>query len=178
MIFCLNTRGPFGDAMMEIAGTNRFVQGKYPTDFTHAEMTLRLKGELLPRGANLVLLLQGTADSLTSGWVLKGQPIRITPDWSEQTLRLAPDPAQWTCLGSRHDRTDYYGRIELDKILGDVNCNLMLILFPLNVKPMGPAQPERDRLRAGRDYPVWRSELPEGYIALDRVDIDFSATGK
>jgi hypothetical protein len=178
MLFCLNTRGPFGDAMKDLFGNNGFVQGKYPTNFTDAKMTLRLKGELLPRGANLVLLLQATADSLTSGWVLKAQPIGITADWSEQTLHLAPDPAQWVCLGSRHDRADYYGRIDLKTVLGNVNCNLMLILFPLQIKPMGPAQPERDRLRAGRDYPVWRSELPEGYVILDRVEIDFARTGK
>ena len=43
---------------------------------------------------------------------------------------------------------------------------------------MGPGQPDRDRLRAGRDYPVWRSELPEGYVVLNRVDIDFAPAGK
>lgn len=173
MIFCLSTRGPFGDAMTDYFGTNAFVAGGYPRDFTGASMGFRLKGELLERGARLVLLVQATVDAITSGWVLAGQPLTVSPDWSEQSITLAPDPRQWVCLGGRHDRLDYYGRIGLDRVLSDVNCNLMLILFPLTVVPMGPIGGERDRLRAGRDYPLWAGRLPEGYIMLDKVEISF-----
>src|SRR5271169_210733 len=45
MLFCLNTRGPFGDAMKDLFGLNAFAEGKYPTDFTDAKLTLSLKGE-------------------------------------------------------------------------------------------------------------------------------------
>ena len=173
MVFCLSTKGPFGDAMTDYFGQNGFVNGGYPRDFSFAEMTFRLKGELLERGAGLVLLVQSTVDSLTSGWVLRGQPLKVGSDWSEQTLTLAPDPKQWACLGGRHNRRDYYGHIGLEKVLADVNCNLMLILFPLDVVPMGPIGGDRDFLRAGRDYPVWTGRLPEGYVMLDRVEINF-----
>ena len=59
-------------------------------------------------------------------------------------------------------------------VLADVNCNLMLIFFPLKVAPMGPKPADRDFLRADQDYPVWRSQLPEGYVMLDKVEIKFA----
>jgi hypothetical protein len=86
-----------------------------------------------------------------------------------------PDESQWTCLGSRHDRTDFYGRNPLRQVLGDVNANILLVLFPLDIAPMGPsviAQDDRHRLRPEKDYPVWRGRLPEGYVMLDEVRID------
>jgi len=173
MIFCLQTKGPFGEAITDCAGPNGFVNGGNPRDFTNAELTFRLKGELLERGAQLVLLLQASDGPVHSGWVLKGQPITVTPDWTEQTITAVPDPAQWVCLGGRQSRLDYYGKIELKKVLADVNGNLMLILFPLNVVPMGSISGDRYYLRAGWDYPVWRSELPEGYVMLNKVEINF-----
>ena len=126
--------------------------------------------------AKLVLLMQASAGGITSGWVLQGQPLQITPDWSEQTLKIQPDPKQWVCLGGRQSRLDYYGKIDLAKVLGDVNVNLMLILFPLNIVPMGPIAGDPHLLRADKEYPLWRSELPEGYVVLDRVEIAFPAT--
>jgi hypothetical protein len=178
MVACLNTLGPFGDAMVDIAGRNAFVDGGFPTDFTNARMTVRLKGELEARGAQMVLLAQGSVGTMTSGWFLHGQPFKITRDWSEQTIRLRPHPDRWSCLGSRHDRRDYYGKIDLATILANVNRNIMLILFPLDLVPMGPIRGTRDRLRAGRDYPVWRSKLPEGFIIIDRVEIDFDSSAR
>jgi len=173
MIFCLQTKGPFGEAITDCAGPNGFVKGGHPRDFTNAELTFRLKGELLDRGAQLVLLVQATDGPVHSGWVLKAQPIKVTSDWTEQTIKAVPDPAQWVCLGARQSRLDYYGRIELKKHLADVNGNIMLILFPLNVVPMGSIPGDPHLLRAGFDYPVWRSELPEGYVTLNQVDINF-----
>ena len=35
---------------------------------------------------------------------------------------------QWTCLGSRHDRSDFYGRTPLKTVLSDVNANILLVL--------------------------------------------------
>jgi len=97
----------------------------------------------------------------------------VTPDWSEQTVTLSLDPSQWTCLGSRHDRSDFYGELPLETVLGDVNTDILLVLHPLDIAPMGPLGDDPHRLRPERDYPVWRSRLPEGYVLLDEVAIEF-----
>jgi hypothetical protein len=173
MVFCLNTKGPFGEQMKEIGGPNGFVAGGCPRDFTHARFTARLQGELIANGANLVLLAQATVGETITGWLLTGQPLKVTPAWSEKTLTCAPDEDQWTCLGARHDRTDFYDRAPLADVLRDVNVNIMLVLFPLTIAPMGPLKGDLHHLRPERDYPVWRSRLPEGYVRLDTVRIDF-----
>jgi hypothetical protein len=175
MLYCLNTQGPSTEALMEAGGVNRFTQGRFPTDFTNARVTMRLRGELEECGAHPTLLLQGSAGGLISGWLLTGQPFHVGQEWSTQTVTLAPDPAQWTCLRSRHDRMDYYGLVDLRTILADVNVNIMLVLFPLTIAPMGPIAGDPHLLRAGKDYPVWRRKLPEGYILLDEVKIEFQA---
>jgi hypothetical protein len=173
LLYMLLTRGAQGEHLNEVAGPNRFVRAGYPTDLRNARMTLRLSGELIANGAELCLLCQAVRDGICSGWLLTGQPFRVTPDWSEQTVSVVPDENQWTCLGSRHDRTDYYGRIALADVLSDVNTNILLVLFPLNVVPMGPLAGDPHRLRPDKDYPVWRSRLPEGYVRLDEVRIAF-----
>jgi len=63
--------------------------------------------------------------------------------------------------------------LELEQVLSDVNCDIMLILFPLGIAPMGPLDGDRDLLRPEKDYPVWRSRLPEGYVSLDWIEIEF-----
>jgi hypothetical protein len=174
MLYVLPTRGPFGEAVMEMGGDNRFVADGFSTNFRGARVSVRWKGELETRGAQPVLLLQTVSGGLCSGWACTGRPLRVTPEWTEQSLVVEPEPRLWTCLRGRHDRVGYYGEIALDKVLGDVNCNLMLILFPLDVAPMGPIDGDAHRLRADRDYPVWRSRLPEGYVVLDEVRIEFA----
>ncbi len=176
MIFCLNTKGPLGESMTDLFQRNKFVDGKYPQNFLHASLTFRLKGEVRLRGAQLCLLLQASDSTLTSGWVLHGQPLNITADWSEQTIQVMPYLDQWTCLGGRQSRLDYYGHLPLQQVLANVNINLMLILFPLQISPMGPIEGDRHLLRAGRDYPLWASDLPEGYIVMDRAEIHFPET--
>ena len=104
---------------------------------------------------------------------MTGQPIKVTKDWSEQTVTAVCDPSQWTPLGSRHDRTESYGTIELKTILGDVNTNIYLVLFPLNVVPKEPIQGEPHKLRAGFDYAVNQSMLPEGNVVINSVKIEF-----
>ena len=174
MLHCLLTKGPgFGEIYTEVGGENHFVEQGFPTDFTNARITLRLKGELELRGARMVLLVQGTRDGLTSGWALTSSPFPVTPEWSESTAVAKPDPLLWTCLGARHDRTKSYGFIPLPEILRDVNADILLILFPLTVAPMGPIDGDPHILRPGKDYPVWQSRLPEGYIMLDEIRIEF-----
>lgn len=174
LLYMLNTGGKPGEHQREVEGENRFVKGGYPTDFTNVRFSLRLKGELEAKGAQLVLLCQAVQEGICSGWLLTGQPFRVTPEWSEQSVILAPDPAQWQCLGSRHDRADYYGVIELARVLRQVNTDILLVLHPLDVVPMGPLDGGPHRLRPERDYPVWRGRLPEGYVLLDEVRIDFA----
>ncbi len=173
LLYILNTAGVPGEHQREVEGTNRFTKGGFPTDVTGARVTLRMKGELEDKGAELVLLCQSVQDGICSGWMLTGQPFRVTAELSEQTVTAVPDPAQWTCLGSRHDRTDYYGRIPLHTVLREVNTNIMLVLYPLNIQPMGPIPGDPHILRPERDYPVWRARLPEGYVMLDEVRIEF-----
>ena len=177
MLFCLLTGGSqaHSELYREVAGFNRFIGEVYPTDFTSAKLSFRLKGELEGRGARLVLLVQGAIDGLTSGWILNARPLEVTSAWSEQTIMADPDPALWTCLGVRHDRGKSYGEIELPSILGNVNVDIILALFPLEIVPMGPLTGDPHRLRAGRDYPVWQSRLPEGYIMLDTIRIEFTS---
>ena len=173
MLCVLLTSGRQGEHFREVAGENRFIEGGFPTDFTDARVTLRLKGELEAKGAQMLLLCQGSQGDLGSGWLLTGQPLEVTEDWSEQTLTVVPDPAQWNCLGSRHDRTDFYGEIPLTTILGNANSNILFVLHPLQIEPMGPIDGDPHLLRPEKDYPVWRSRLPEGYILLDTVSIEF-----
>ena len=76
-------------------------------------------------------------------------------------------------MGSRHDRTDSYGQTPLLTVLGDTSTDILLVLFPLEIVPMGPDAVDHHTLRPEQDYPVWRSHLPEGYVQLDEVCIEF-----
>lgn len=174
MVFSMLTKGPEGEHLYETADRSGFIAGGYPTDFENARVSLRVRGELLLRGASLMLLIQGNVGGLTSGWLYSGRPFPVSGEWSEPSVVLEPDESLWTCLGARHDRTDMYGTIELKKILKNVNVNILLVLFPLKIVPMGKISGDPHRLRPGKDYPVWTSELPEGYVELDTIRIDFA----
>lgn len=178
MLYCMFTKGPLGEHYTEVGGENGFIQGGFPRDFTDAKITLRIKGELESRGAQLLFLAQSSKDGLTSGWLLTGQPVEVTPDWSEQTIIATTDRSQWKCLGARYDRQDYYGEIELSTVLRDVNCDILFVLFGLDVVPMGPLEGDPHILRPEKDYPVWRSRLPEGYVMLDEVRIEFARSNE
>jgi hypothetical protein len=169
-------------------GTNRFVAGGYSTDLTGARLTVRLRGALdltgplcnyhqpIPcpdlGGARLLLLAQARLPHTTANYVLTGQPFTITPEWSEQTVALVPDPRQWTCLGARHDMTHVYGCGDIGAVLADVNVDLIFVLFPLRVVPVG-AVDDRDRRWAARDYKVDAQYLPKGLVMFDTVRIDY-----
>jgi len=181
MVYMQMTRGPLGEAFMDAGGKNHFVQGNHSRRFTNAKVTVRTRGELELRGAQLVLLIQSTVDGLTSPHLLTGQPVNVTREWSETTMHCTPDPKQWTSLGVRHDRGDTYGHRPLEKVLDDVNIDIMLVLFPLNVVPMGPLPTMANGkpgdphiLRPEKDYPVWRSKLPEGYIWMDEFRVEYA----
>jgi len=175
LLMCLVTRGAAGEQTREVAGENRFVKGNYPTDFTNARMTLRLRGELEAADTQFSLLLQGSVDGIISGWVLTGQTFAVTPEWSEQSVVCVRDQSKWVSLASRHDRTDTYGEKPFDAILSNVNVNIHLMMFPVKPRPMGPIDGHPHLLRAGRDYPIWPSSIAQGYVEVDRVGIEFSS---
>ena len=91
--FYLQTNSLYGDFRQdrELGGRNRFVEGGFPGDFTNAKMTLRLKGEMELRGDDLLLLVQAKVGDIHVNQVLTKQPFKVTSDWSEQTIILAPD---------------------------------------------------------------------------------------
>lgn len=173
LLFMLMTTGYPGEYLREVSGDNRFVRGGFGTRFTNARLKVRLRGELIARQTQMLLLIQGTQNGICSGWLLTGQPLTVNDEWTEQTITLTPDETQWTCLGSRHDRSDFYGHIPLQTVLGNVNTDILLVLFPLDIAPMGPIDGHPDSLRPEKDYPVWRSRLPEGYVMLDDLQIEF-----
>ena len=174
LLFCIDATGPITEHHLEVGGDNGLIAGNFGTDYTGAKFTFRLKGELENRGADLVLLLQGHSGKLCSSWALTSQPIKVTKDFSEQTITCTADESQWTCLGVRHGREGFYGYADFAEVMQHIT-NMILILFPLTIEPMGPVDGDMHILRPGKDYPVWRSGLPEGYVTLDTVEIEFAS---
>lgn len=157
----------------EFSGLNRFVEGDFPIDFTNAKITVRIKGEVECKGAKLILLAQGKVEDRTINYVLTGQPLEITTDWSEQTLTLAPDLRQWTCLGARHDMLHFYGWGDIADVLRHVDVDLIFVFFMPDVVPLPPMDGDHHRMRPQMDYPIDESKLPEGVVMLDEVRIEF-----
>ena len=157
-----------------LAGPNRFIEGGYSRDFTDAKFSVKVRGELDLKGSQLLLLVQSNVGAIRANYVLSGQPIRITRDWSEQTLTLSPDPAQWTCLGTRGPGADcaQYGEAPITDALRDVNVDIILGLFPLDIVPARPIEGDPHKLRAGKDYDHDRLRLPAGRVELDEVRIE------
>jgi hypothetical protein len=172
------------------ASDNTFVQQRKSTDFTNAKLTVRLRGAFDPpkdtrlsfsarggevpmglQGSQLLLLVQAETKKTTANFVLTGQPFHITREWSEQTVALKPDPSQWTCLGSRDPRS-VYGCDDISEVLKNVNLDIIFVLFPLKVVPIGKVGiPHLGR--AGEDYPVKQEFLPKGLLMVDTVRIEY-----
>jgi hypothetical protein len=160
---------------------NRFIEQAKSTDLTNARLTVRLRGEIDLQGAQLLLLVQGKTAKTTANFVLSGQPLRVEHNWTEQTLVLAPDPRQWTCLGARWDKVADYGCDEIGAVLRDVNWDIMLVLFPLKIVPAHPELvKDMHKMRPGQDYPGYPSYeveqkfLPKGIVMIDRIRIDYA----
>jgi hypothetical protein len=163
---------------------NRFIEQNKSTDLTNARLTVRLRGDIDLQGARLLLLIQAKTAKTTANFVLSGQPLRVGREWSEQTVVLSPNPRQWTCLGARWDETSFYGCDDIATVLGDVNWDIMLVLFPLKIVPAHPELVrDANRMRPGQDYPGYPSYevelryLPRGVIMFDSVRIDYPADG-
>lgn len=172
-------------------GVNRFVENGYSTDLTNAKFTVRLRGTmdlagplcnnhrpaLQPDlgGAQLLILIQAQVEGpprTTANFILTGQPFEIAPDWSEQTVQLVPDPEQWTCLGARHDMTQVYGYADIAQVLRDVNVDIIFVLFPLTIVPMGEVE-DIHRQWAAKDYKVDMQYLPKGLVMFDTVQVEY-----
>ena len=158
----------------EAGGRNSFAADGFPTDFTNASMTLRLKGELEAKGSRLVLLVQAKVGDIPTGQALTAQPFEVTQDWSEQTITLTPDDDQWLCLGARHDKMHIYGRADVADVLRDVTANILLVLHPVDVVPAEPIDGDPHILLPGKDYAADLSRLPSGHVMLDEVRIEFA----
>lgn len=153
---------------------NRFIEGGYSTDLRNAKLTVRVKGDVELRGAKLVLHCQSRVGDKAINFVLTGQPFEITPEWSEQTITLTTDPDQWRCIGARHDLNHVYGWGDIEETLSDVNIDIILLLHPLEIVPLTPEAQGIHHRRPEVDYPVDRSYLPEGYVLLDEVRLEYA----
>ena len=173
--------------------SNGFVKGRKSTDLTNARFTLRSRGAFdLPQdppggiakprkkgevpmglqGAQLLLWVQAETQGTMANFALTGQPFQITREWSEQSVVLRPEPAQWTCAGGRADLVQQYGCADIAEVLKDVNLDLYLVLFPLKIVP--PVEVELPhRTRAGEHYPVRQEFLPKGLLMVDTVRIEY-----
>ena len=163
----------YTDEMAAEVGVNRFLVENKDRNLTNARMTVRLRGDVDLKGAMLTLWVQADVGNTRPNFALTGQSLAITRDWSEQTLLLSADPAQWTCVGGRHDLTDLYGYGDIRDALQDVNCDLILVLFPLNVVPIGIPYEEKDHLRTNRDYEPDYAFLPSGVLEFDTIQIKY-----
>ena len=163
----------YTDEMAAEVGVNRFLAENKDRNLTNARMTVRLRGDVDLKGAMLTLWVQADVGNTRPNFALTGQSLAITRDWSEQTLLLSADPGQWTCVGGRHDLTDLYGYGDIRDALQDVNCDLILVLFPLNVVPIGIPYEEKDHLRTNRDYEPDYAFLPSGVLEFDTIQIKY-----
>ncbi len=89
--------------------------------------------------------------------------------FTETSVGLFLKSSNWLVLGARNVRKDMYGVRVFANVLSNVDVNSVLLLFALNFEPMGFLVGDAQLLRPDRDYPVWRSDLPEGYVILDSV---------
>jgi hypothetical protein len=157
------------------AGPNRFFEDGYSRDLTNARVTLRMRGTVRQRGAEVTILVQTHAGSILANFILTGQSFRVTPDWSEQTIVLAPDPGQWQCIGARHDLQERYGYGDIIEALNDVNNDIIVVWYPLTIVPLEPTD-DIHRRRPVHDYGIDRRYLPDGEIQIDTIRIEYPAT--
>ena len=138
----------FGDAAAK--DPNHFITEGFPSDFTDAVVTVRVKGQLEARGARLGLLAQARNEKQSSASQalnvnsVMAFPDAITPAWREQSITLRPDDALWQCLGSRVDRLAghpensnpaiAYGSGPARELLASLTGNIIIVLFDLLVQ--------------------------------------------
>ena len=189
MLMWIHTKAAY---VTEMGGANRFVLEGKSRDLTNARLTVRLRGNLtleadgvhpyyqpewpsnlpLPQLCLLVQTESASHGRPFPNIILTGQTFQVTREWSEQTVTLTPDPAQWTQCGTRHDLTDRYGPGDIPTMLKDVSVDLIFVLFPLHVVPVGEVD-DLHRQWADKDYRVDPRYLPRGLVMFDTVRIDY-----
>jgi hypothetical protein len=81
-------------------------------------------------------------------------------------------------MGARESMQKVYGCDDISLVLKDLNVDLIFVLFPLKVVPIGDVK-EPHKLRAGQGFPnepsyqVWEKYLPKGIVMFDWVRIDY-----
>ena len=183
---------PQADSSITEKDLNRFGARGFPSDFTNAVVTVRVRGQFDARGSRLGLLAQARNEnqSTTSQALMVNSvmpfPNAISSVWEEQSITLSPDDELWQCLGSRVDRLAgnpnninpavAYGSGPARELLSSLTGNIILVLFDLDVRPApGERVPESEvhTLRAGLDYKVDQDKLPAGTVEFDWVRIEF-----
>lgn len=160
------------DRVTDLGRPNRFVDEGFSRNLTDVTVTIRVRGEVQLRGAQLTVLVQADTNGTRPNYLLVGQHFTVSPEWSTQQVNLVADPAQWLCLMPRHDRADTYGWGPIADVLADVNVDMILVLHPLVVVPEEPTD-EVHRLRAQEDYQLDERHLPQGWIEIDEIRFDY-----
>lgn len=155
-----------------VAGPNRFFAAGYSRDLTNARVTLRMRGNVRQRGAEVTILVQALAGSTLANFILTGRSFAVTPAWSDQTIVLAPDPGLWQCVGARHDLQGRYGYGDIVEALKDVNDDIIVVWYPLTIVPVEPTD-DVHRRRPVHDYAIDRRHLPDGEIQIDTIRIEY-----
>jgi hypothetical protein len=161
------------EAVPEHCWPNRFVEGGFSRDLTGARLTLRVRGEVSFGTAKLSLLVQAHALNATSNYVLTGDAFEVTPEWSDASIVLAPDPQLWTCVDAREDLTDRYGCTDVAEVLRDVDVDMILVLFPLPVRSVAPIAELLHGFRPQREFDVDWASLPTGRVEIDTIRLDY-----
>ncbi len=156
---------------------NRFVEEGYSRDLTDARLTLRVRGDAALGDARLCILAQAHLAHTTAAYVLTGQTFEVSPDWAMRSVVLKPDPSEWVCLGARADLAYIYGCGEISDVLRDVNLDLILVLFPLPVRPVAPLAEVIHGFRREAVFDVDWPALPRGRIEIDTIRIEYPERG-
>jgi hypothetical protein len=69
---------------------------------------------------------------------------------------------------------DVYGCGEIEDVLRDINLDIIFLLHPINVVPVTPEPHGPHHCRPEVDYAVDSSFLPEGYVMMDEIRIEFA----
>ena len=81
----------FTDEFAAEVGVNRFLAEGKDRNLTNARMTVRLRGDVDLKGANLTLWVQADVGNTRPNFALTGQSLTVTENWSEQTLLLSDE---------------------------------------------------------------------------------------
>lgn len=133
-----------------------------PLDLRDATLTIRLRLDSLElQGAHLMLWFQAKdpATGIQSNFLLRDQFMESVGHgkFGEWRVRLATDSARWLCMGSRPDRTDFYGCMPVADALAHVSENFGIVAYGVKLPSSFPND--------------GTTGLPSGIIRLDEVRI-------